>query len=186
MRIRGTCRCVIILLTLSVACARTDPESSVVRGRGLEPAALPPASEARIHEAAIRAAFDLEPSLVLMVHARRLPSTPGTDGGDPVSSGLVRARRERGLVTGICDPVHDEGARNTPRCNSPLAGYVVRGSSILRVSRDTVQLYFYSEKFGVAKGPKPEALRFEKVYQLVGSGLNWRVVREARSPQESR
>jgi hypothetical protein len=149
----------------------------------LKPAALPPAAQVGVYEAAIRAAFDVEPSLVLMVHPRLLPRTAGTSGGDSVSSGLVRALRERGLLVGVCDPVHDEGPRNTPRCNRSVAGYVVRGSDILRVSPDTVQLYFAAEKFGAAKGQKPEALRFEKVYQLVGSGGTWRVVREARSPE---
>jgi hypothetical protein len=173
---------VAVLVAVVAACARTDPDADVVRGHGLKPAGLPAAAEARIDEAAIRAAFDVEPSLVLMVHARRLPRSAGTAGGAPTPDALVRVLRERGLVTGTCDPVHDEGPRNTPRCTTSAAGYVVRPSDVLRVSADTVEVYFDAETFGPAKGRKPDALHFEKVYQLVGSGTDWRVVREGRSP----
>ena len=171
---------------LTLACGRSDDsDSAITRGRGLKPAELPPASEARVFEAAIRAAFDVGPGLTLMLHPRRLPRTTGYDGGEKVPSDLETALRDRGIVQGTCEPVRD-GARNTPHCNSPQAGYLVRGSDILRVSPDTVEIYFAAEKFGAAKGQRPEALRFEKIYQLVGGGTAWRVAREARSPEGGR
>ena len=61
-----------------------------------------------------------------------------------------------------------------------VPGYIIRASDILRVSPDTVEIYYSAERFGAATGQRPEALRFEKIYQLVGGGSNWRVVREAR------
>jgi hypothetical protein len=171
---------------LSLACGGADDsDSAVTRGRRLKVAELPLVSEARVYEAAIRAAFDVGPGLTLMLHPRRLPRTTGYEGGEKMSSGLEGALRERGIVQGTCEPIRD-GARNTPRCNSPQAGYLVRGSDILRVSPDTVEIYFAAEKFGAAKGQKPEALRFEKIYQLVGAGAAWRVAREARSPEGGR
>jgi hypothetical protein len=68
----------------------------------------------------------------------------------------------------------------------PESGYIIRGSDVLRVAGDTVELYFAAERFGPATGQRPEALRFEKIYQLVGRGTEWRVVREARSPEGNR
>jgi hypothetical protein len=171
---------------LSIACGRADDsDSAVTRGRRLQLASLPPSSEAGVYEAAIRAAFDVGPGLTLMLHPRRLPRTTGYEGGEKVPSGLEAALRERGIVQGTCEPVRD-GARNTPRCNSSQPGYLVRASDILRVSPDTVEIYFAAERFGAAKGRKPEALRFEKIYQLIGGGTAWRVVREARSPEGAR
>jgi hypothetical protein len=171
---------------LSLACGRSDDgDANVTRGRGLKVAELSLASEARVFEGAVRAAFDVGPGLTLMLHPRHLPRTTGYEGGEKVPGGLEAALRERGIVQGTCEPVRD-GARNTPRCNSPQAGYLVRGSDILRVSPDTVEIYFAAERFGAAKGQRPEALRFEKIYQLVGGGTAWRVAREARSPEGGR
>jgi hypothetical protein len=43
-----------------------------------------------------------------------------------------------------------------------------------------VELYFAAEAFAPATGRVPPPLRFEKIYQLVGRGEEWRVAREAR------
>jgi hypothetical protein len=162
-----------------------DDDANVARGRGLKPAALPPVAEARIYDAAARAAFDVGPDLLLLLHPRRLPRTAGADGGESVPADLVRALRARGVVRGVCDPRRD-APRDTPRCDVERPGYVIRGSDVLRVSPDTVELYFAAEAFGPATGQKPQALRFEKIYQLVGRDAEWRVVREARAPESGR
>jgi hypothetical protein len=170
---------------LTAACGPAGPDdSNVARGRGLKPAELTPAAEASIYDAATRAAFDVGPGLVLRAHPRRLSRTEGYDAGDSVPSDLLRALRSRGVVRGTCDPVRD-APRNTPRCNVPEAGYIVRASDVFRVGGDTVQIYFSAERFGAATGPRPEALRFEKAYQLVGSGDVWRVIREGRVHERS-
>jgi hypothetical protein len=78
-----------------------------------------------------------------------------------------------------------DAPRNTPRCNVAEAGYVVRASDVFRVGGDTVQVYFSAERFGAATGPRPEALRFEKAFQLAGSGDSWRVIREGRVHERS-
>jgi hypothetical protein len=147
----------------ALACSSTEPDdSNIVRGHRLAPVTLPVTTEAAIVDASIRAAFDVDPSLVLMAHPRRLPRTAGYEGGDSVSSALLGALRERGLIRGECDPRHD-APHDTPRCPGASAGYVIRVSQPFQAVADTVQVNFAAEKFAAASGLKPEALRFEKI-----------------------
>jgi hypothetical protein len=172
--------CVVGAACVALACSGNAPDdSNVARGRGLRPLPLSPAAEAAVYDAAARASFDVGPDLVLMAHPRRLPRTAGYEGGEPLPSALLQALRDRGVVHGSCDPKH-EVPLDTPRCAGAQAGYVIRGSPVVRVAADTAQLNFAAEAFAAATGQRPQALRFEKIYQLVGSGTTWRVVREAR------
>ncbi|MEO7455721.1 MAG: hypothetical protein ABIY52_05620 [Gemmatimonadaceae bacterium] len=170
-----------IALALSIAgCKTSKPEDSYVRGHGLAVATLPAGAEPQIVDAAIRAAFDVTPDLFLRMHVRALPRTAGDTGGAPISPSLVRALRERGLVLGTCEPVRS-APKDTPRCSGPEAGYIIRATDVLQLLPDTVEVYVAAEKFGAATGLKPEALRFEKIYQVVKQGAGWRVAREARA-----
>lgn len=162
------------------ACMGGDRGDSYARGHGLTLASLPIDAESRIVEAAIRTAFDVEPALTLRMHPRRLPRTAGDSGGAPTPPGLVQSLRGRGLVLGTCEPIRSS-PRDTPRCPGPEAGYIIRPSDVFRISSDTIEVWFEAEKFGAATGQRPEALRFEKVYQLVGQDQRWRVIREARA-----
>jgi hypothetical protein len=110
-----------------------------------------------------------------------LPLAAGYEGGDSVPSALMSALRDRGVVSGSCEPKR-ETAR-TPRCTGQRTGYVIRASPVVQVGRDTVQVNFAAEVFGPETGQSPPSLRFEKIYQLVGSGTQWRVAREARVRQ---
>lgn len=168
-----------MVTVLAASCLGGDRGDSYARGHGLSVANLPADIESRILEAAIRTAFDVEPALTLRMHPRRLPRTAGDSGGEPVPAALLRALRGRGLVLGTCEPIRST-PMDTPRCPGPEAGYIVRSSDVFRISPDTVEIWFAAEKFGAATGQRPEALRFEKVYQLVGQRWRWRVVREAR------
>ena len=168
------------LTVLATGCMGGDRGDSYARGHGLSVASLPIDAESRIVEAAIRTAFDVEPSLTLRMHPRRLPRAAGDSGGAPVPAALVQSLRGRGLVLGTCDPIRSS-PRDTPRCTGPEAGYIVRSSDVFRISPDTVEIWFAAEKFGAATGQRPEALRFEKIYQLVAQGQRWRVAREARA-----
>ena len=173
-----------LALLLAIACSGGAPDAShIARGRGLTPTTLTPVDEAGVYEAAVRASFDVEPALVLLAHPRRLPRTTGHDGGDDVPPALLRALRDRGVVRGSCEPKH-EAARDTPRCPGAQAGYVVRASPVFLVGRDTLQIHFAAEAFGAETGPRPQALRFEKIYQLLADGAAWRVVREARVKEQ--
>ena len=169
----------VIFGALVAACTPAADDSSIARGRGLREAALPVAAQAAIYEQASRAAFNLGPDLVLLLHPLALPRTAGYSGGDSVPKELIAALRRKNVVSGTCIPERDN-PRNTPRCPVNVPGYIVRASDVLRVSPDTVEVYYSAERFGAATGQRPEALRFEKIYQLVGSGTSWRVAREAR------
>jgi hypothetical protein len=170
----------VVLLALALAaCKGSDADAKVARGRRLAVVHLRDDAEAAIYRAAVGASFDVGPSLTLLVHPRRLPRTAGLAGGDSLSPGLLSALRERGVVQGSCET---PGGRDTPRCTAPAAGYVIRGSDVFRGAGDTVQFYFAAERYATpASGPQ-DALRFEKIYQLVPRGNEWRVAREARAP----
>jgi hypothetical protein len=171
---------VALVAMAALSCTSGPPDdSNIARGRRLKPTALAPTTEAAVVNAAIRGAFDIDPSLVLKIHPRRLPRTAGYEGGDAVPSALLDELRRGGLVRGSCEPRHD-APRDTPRCPGPDAGYVVRVSEPFQGKGDTLQVNFAAEKFGAATGPKPEALRFEKIFQLRKESTSWRVVREAR------
>jgi len=175
---RAMCCAAVAGLLLGCSSGESD-DSNVARGRGLKVATLPVAAQAAIYEQASRAAFDLGPGLVLLIHPLKLPRSAGYAGGDSVPTDLITALHRRNVVNGTCTPQRD-APRNTPRCPVNMPGYIVRASDILRVSPDTVEIYYSAERFGAATGQRPEALRFEKIYQLVGSGTTWRVAREAR------
>ena len=175
-----TCGTAAVGLCVALACSGGAPDdSNVTRGRGLKPAALSPVAEAAVYDASVRASFDVDSSLVLFVHPRLLPRTAGNEGGESIPAALVQALRDHGVVRGVCEPKH-EAPRDTPRCAGPQAGYVMRASSVVQAGRDTLQINFAAEAFGAETGLRPQALRFEKIYQLVGGGSQWRVVREAR------
>ena len=168
------------VLCIALACSDAAPDdANVTRGRGLKPVALAPETEASVFDAVVRASFDVEPGLVLMAHPRRLPRTAGYDGGEALPAPVVKAMRDRGIVRGVCEPRH-EALRDTPRCTGLQPGYVVRASAPVRVAGDTIQLNFAAEAYAAETGPRPQSLRFEKIYQLVGRGADWQVLREAR------
>jgi hypothetical protein len=169
-----------LLLCLAASCSTGGSgDATVARGRGLREATLPVAAQAAIYEQASRAAFDHGPGLVLLIHPLKLSRSAGYSGGDSVPKEHIAALRKRNVVSGTCTPQRDD-PRNTPRCPVNMPGYIVRASDVLRVSPDTVEIYYSAERFGAATGQRPEALRFEKIYQLVGKGTSWRVAREAR------
>jgi hypothetical protein len=171
---------------LLLACGQEDDaEEGVVRGRGMQPAALPADARARVYEAALGAAFDLGPSLTLLLDPRLLPRTAGIAGGEAVDADLVAALRRRGVVQGTCEPPTD-GTRQTPRCEARAAGYVVRFSDVFQSSPDTVQVYLMAEQYDTPTSGAHESLRFEKAFEVVGRGGTWRVAREARVPESAR
>ena len=172
-----------VAMVLLAGCTGEQADDSY-RGHGLTPAMLVPAAEASVYAAALDAMFDADSSVVYLVHARLLPRLAGYNGGDTIAPALVRALRDRGVVRGTCEPQRD-AVRNTPRCPVPQAGYLLRASPTFRIAGDTVQINLYAERFGPATGRKPESLRLEKVYQLVGSGSNWRVIREGRVREQT-
>ena len=161
-------------------CTGSDSDAQIVRGRGLQVMKLHDDAEAALYRAAANAAFNVGPGLTLLVHPRRLPRGAGLAGGDPLPQGLISALRERGIVQGTCEP---PVGRDTPQCAASAPGYVIRGSDAFRAAGDTVLFHFMAERYATAGTGRQDALRFEKIYQLVPRGNEWRVAREARAPE---
>jgi hypothetical protein len=166
------------------ACSRGD-DSNVVRGKGLEVASFPAPVAARIYEAAARGSFDVD-NTPLLIDRRRLPLGIGLDDGGPLDSATIAEMRSRGTVKGACEPPL-EGTTGAPKCAAEYPGYVVRFSSIFSLGKpDSVQVYMFSQKYDTPASGNNDRLRFERAYQIVRTGDNWRAVREGRVPKEAR
>ena len=175
------CLTVCLALTLP-GCRRGDTaDQSVTRGRGLPVASLPVATRADIYAATLRAAFDVGPSLVLLLHPQLLPRTAGLAGGQPVPAELESALRRTGTAQGTCRPPTAQEGR-APQCEARAPGYVVRFSDVLQLPADSVQVYLEAERYATPASGPAQAFRFEKAYQLVRRGDSWRVAREGRVP----
>lgn len=162
---------------LLAGCSADD--SNIVRGRGLEVAALPSRAQAAVYTAALHGAFDFpDPTLSLLLDPRKLPREAGMAATDSLSADVQVSLRRDGVVDGYCEP--PIASRKTPRCRARLPGYVVRFSDVLRLRGDSVQVYVAVEKYDTQTSPPTQALRFERVYQVVGGGQRWRAVREGR------
>ena len=160
--------------------------SSDVRGRGLATAALAPTDQAHVYEAAARAAFDVDdPALSLLLDRRLLPRTVGLAPAGVVSNDVVAELRRRGAIKGTCEPALDSG-RGTARCTTALPGYVIRFTPVLTLGGDSTQVYVYAQKYDTPSSGISQALRFERAYQVVHRGDDWRAVREGRIPKEVR
>ena len=169
--------------SLAVACQEPEPESAqAVRGPKMKVARLSTDAEAAVYVAALAASFDPGSGLVALLHPRRLPRTAGLAGGREVPANLVEALRKRGVIQGTCEP---PAGRDTPTCDATAAGYVIRGSNVFQGVGDTVQFHLAVERYQTATSGPQEALRFEKIYQLVPRGERWRVAREARAPEST-
>jgi hypothetical protein len=164
------------------ACARDD--SNVVRGKGLTVATLPPAAQARIYEAAVRGAFDVDPSLSLLLDSRELPRGVGLAPEGTVPAAVATELRQRGVTRGACEPAL--ATKGVPQCAAELPGYVIRFSPVFTLRGDSVQVYIYVQKYDTPGGEASQTLRFERAYQVVRQGDEWRAVREGRVPKEIR
>lgn len=167
-----------------VGCSGGDDERDVARGRGLTVATLPTATQARIYEAALRRAFELSPSLSLLLDPRLLSRKAGFAPGPAVAPELEAALRGRGVIQGDCQP-DAYSSRENPRCDARTPGYVIRFSEVFRAPADSVQVHVAARRYDTRSSPGSEVFGFETVYQIVGTGDRWRVVREARVPNGS-
>lgn len=167
------------LVVFSGACSRGASDDGFARGSGLETTHLPVAAKVAIYDVALRAAFDVGPGLTLLLDPRFLPRTAGLGIGPPVPKELVDALQRRGVVHGICQPSAAE-SREAARCEVANPGYIVRFSEVFRIRGDSVQLHVAVERYNTETSAASEVLRFEKAYQVVGSGTTWRVARQGR------
>jgi hypothetical protein len=182
MRFRYAPALVSIAILSSTACTKED---SSVRGRGLSVATLPAASQAHIYEAAVRASFEVDDqALSLLLDPRELPREVGLEASTRLPDAVAAELRQRGVTKGSCEP--PTVPKGVPVCKAALPGYVVRFSPVFAIKGDSVQVYVYVQKYDTPGGEKSDRLRFERAYQVVKRGDDWKAVREGRVPKEIR
>lgn len=183
MTIRSTAvrsHAVAIAAAISLAACSPTSGGNEARGPGLKEASIGAEAQVAVYAAAAGAAFDVGPGLSLLADPQYLPRSTGYAGGDAVPSRVLGAMRDHGLVRGTCEPPRD--AKAVPVCKAELPGYVVRYSPVLKRGGDTVEVYVQATQYRTAPNQPATALRFERAYQIVGSGARWRVVSEGRVP----
>src|SRR6185312_12111458 len=151
------------------------------RGAGLTVENLSADQQAAAYATALGGAFDLGPSLVLLLDPGMLPRERGVQPLDTIPAAVVRALASRGVIQGSCAAV-PASQREVPVCKAQSAGYKVQFSPVFRLARDTAQVYLVAERYRPSSdttGYQPP-LEFEQRYALVRSGRQWRAVRKER------
>jgi hypothetical protein len=167
----------------STACTKED---SSVRGHGLTVASLPAVSQAHVYEAALRSAFEVDdPGLSLLFDPRELPRGVGLAESTRLPDTVGTELRRRGVTKGSCEPAIPPKP-GVPVCKAELPGYIVRFSPVFTLKGDSVQVYVYVQKYDTPTSGRSDKLRFERAYQVVKRGENWKAVREGRVPKEIR
>ena len=168
-------------LTLVAACSSERSRDATGRGAGLQPATLPAAEQASAYEAALRAAFEIQPNLVLLVDPMLLPSARSGKSPRALPAYVIGLLRSTGIVQGTCRPI-ERGARTTPACPAGRAGYVIRVSDIFRLPGDSVQLYLTAERYRAARDTSgyQSPFQFEQRFQLVRRNGGWVVSKQER------
>jgi hypothetical protein len=167
------------LLLVTAACVEKAADDGFYRGAGLQIRELPVPAKVAIYNAAVKTAFDVGPGLTLLVDPRLLPRTKGLGSGAPMPKDVIAALRQRGIVEGVCQ-APAESSKEAAHCEVANPGYIVRFSDVFRMSGDSVQVHIAVERYNTKTSAKAEVMRFEKAYQVVGSGESWRVVRQGR------
>ena len=178
-RLAHAARCITVVAAAALlGCTPKDTTAGdQVRGTGLEPATMEGAEQAGVLGVALRAAFDIGPSLTLLLDPAVLPRTRGYAGGDTLAMAVQRALRDS-IVQGLCAPVARED--RAPLCEAAAPGYVVRSSVPFQMTGDTLLLYVMAERYDTPASGRHPRFRFETAYQLLRRGRAWTVVRQAR------
>ena len=119
-----------------------------------------------------------------LLDSRELPREVGLAPESTVPSDVAVEMQQRGIIRGECQP--SLATTGAPRCKAELPGYVIRYSPVFALGPDSVQVYIYVQKYDTPSGEASQTLRFERVYQVVRRGDDWRAVREGRVPKEIR
>jgi hypothetical protein len=174
-----------VLPAVMLLACRGSKETPAFRGPGLKVAPLEVSQQAAVNAAAIRASFDPDPSLSLLLDPVHLPRTEGYAGGTPLAPALIARMRQQGVVRGTCQPSRDS-TRTVPLCPAALPGYVVRFSEILGLGggADSVQVYLFATRYRHAPREPAELLSFERAYRVGRVRGGWRVLSEARIPRK--
>jgi hypothetical protein len=171
---------------LALGCAACQADDQSVRGHGLSVASLPAATQAQMYEAAARADFDVsDPTLWLLADPRLLPRGVGLETEGRVSPAVLSALMSSGMFKGRCEPPvkHKPGA---PTCNAERPGYVLRFSPVFSMGGDSTEVYVYTQQYDNAQSGHSQPRRYEKAYQIVRRGGEWRAAREGTIGKEIR
>jgi hypothetical protein len=179
MRLTTTIRLVASAALFVAACSSGD-DDHFVRGHRLHVANIAPTDRVSVYEAALGAAFELhDPALTLVLDERLLPRAGGMAEEGRLPTAVESGLRQRGVIHGICEPPITT-SRKTAQCTARGPGYVVRFSDIFARGGDSVEVYLAVQKFDTPSSGASESLRFERAYQLIRHGDEWRAIREAR------
>lgn len=173
-------RALVPVLVASAACHSADSDGPDIRGNGLRAASLDAGQRARAYDAALRQAFDVDSTLVLLVDPAILPRNGSFARDAKLGDDVTRALTGEGMVRGTCEPAEPD-RQHAPRCASAAPGYVVRFSDIYQMQGDTVRLFVAANRFQTTSGVGPGTrFAFESGFEVVRQGDAWRVAREGR------
>lgn len=170
----------------ALVCNACTQDDNTVRGHGLTVSSVSAIAQARIYEAAARAAFDVnDPALSLLVDPRELPRTVGLASAGRLPDEVSAELRRGGIFKGSCEPAL-QGILGNPHCTAALPGYVLRFSPVFALPGDSTQVYVYAQAYDTKAAGPSQTLRFERAYQVARHGASWRAVREGNVPKEVR
>ena len=170
----------------ALVCNACTQDDNTVRGHGLTVSSVSSIAQARIYEAAARAAFDVnDPALWLLVDPRELPRATGLAPAGRLRDAVIVELRRGGILKGSCEPTL-QGALGNPHCSAALPGYVLRFSPVFTLPGDSTQVYVYAQAYDTKASGPSQTLRFERAYQVARHGDSWRAVREGNVPKEVR
>jgi hypothetical protein len=169
-----------LLFANVIACGGGGGDGPDVRGSGLRAAAVDDRSRALIYDAALRQAFDVDSSLILLVDPAMLPRNGSFARDAKLAPDVVSGLQGAGMTRGSCEAA-DDGKR-APQCVSPGPGYVVRFSDVYQAKGDTVRVFLAAQRFRTTTGlGPPQRFAFESGFEIVRRGeAGWRVAREGR------
>jgi len=168
-----------LLFANVIACSGGDGDGPDVRGAGLRTAALDDRGRAQVYAAALRQAFDVDSSLVLLVDPAILPRNGTFARNAKLSDDVVSTMRSEGVARGTCETAADQS--HAPRCAASGPGYVVRFSDVYQANGDTVRVFLAAQRFRTTSGVGPAGrFAFESGFEVVKQGGAWRVAREGR------
>jgi hypothetical protein len=168
-----------LLFANVIACGDRAGDGPDVRGNGLRPAAVDDRARASIYDAALRQAFDVDSSLVLLVDPAILPRNGTFTRDAKLNDDVVSALQRAGMTRGTCESADDGHAA---KCAAAAPGYVVRFSDIFQAKGDTVRVFVAAQRFRTTTGIGPaQRFAFESAFEIVRQGeKGWRVAREGR------
>lgn len=168
-----------LLFANVIACGERGTDGPDVRGNGLRAAGVDDRSRALVYDAALRQAFDVDSSLILLVDPAILPRNGSFARDAKFSTGVVEGLQRAGMTRGTCE-AEDDG-KHAPQCTAAGPGYVVRFSDVYQARGDTVRVFLAAQRFRTTAGLGPaQRFAFESGFEIVRHGDAWRVAREGR------